>query len=118
MDHLFIDDLAVQCRIGVQDAERASPQTLLISVLLDADLRDASRSDRLDDTIDYSRLKKELVALADESRCCLIETLAEKIADLCLSHPRVHHVRVRIVKPSVAEGARRVGIELERPFCA
>jgi dihydroneopterin aldolase len=44
----------------------------------------------------------------------LVETLAERVADLCLSDPRVVVVRVRVEKPDVIVEAGGVGVEIER----
>ena len=85
MDRILIRDLCTRCIIGVNAEERRDKQDIIINIVLWVDLRQAGRSDCLQDTIDYSALKKSMVALADSSAFYLVEALAERIAALCLA---------------------------------
>ncbi len=114
MDRILISDILVRCIIGVRKEERREKQDVTINIILSTDLRKAGESDSLEDSIDYSALKKRVVAMTEESRFHLIEALAERIARICLEHPRVVEAQVRVEKPTALRYARSVGVEISR----
>ena len=63
LDRIHIRDLALRCIVGVYPEERREKQDVTVNITLHADLRRACKSDRLDDTVDYKRIKKGVVAL-------------------------------------------------------
>ncbi len=114
MDRIVIKELLVRCVLGVDDEERREMQDVLITVALHADLRRAGESDRLEDAVDYRRIKKEILAAADGSRYRLVEALAERVASLCLAHAAVEQVDVTVEKPGSLRFARSAAIEITR----
>ena len=78
------------------------------------DLRQAGRTDALEDTIDYRALKKRILELAGQSQFHLVEALAQSIADECLRDERVERVEVAVEKPGALRFARTVGVEIVR----
>lgn len=114
MDKILIRDLLARCIIGVGDEERRDKQDVIINIVLWADLREAGRSDILEDSVDYSAVKKRVVAMVEESSFHLVEALAESIASICLQSPAVHQVQVTVEKPSALRFARSVGVEITR----
>ena len=114
LDALHIRDLLLRCVLGVADEERREKQNILINVTLYADLSAACESDRIADSVDYAAIKKQIIALVEGSSCFLVERLAQRIADLCLAHPRVTRVRVSVEKPTALRFARTVEVEIVR----
>jgi D-erythro-7,8-dihydroneopterin triphosphate epimerase len=114
MDKLFIVDLAVRCIIGVYPEERREKQDLIVNVEMQADLRDAGRSDDIADTIDYKSIKKQVLALIEESDFELIEALADRIAGLILQDSRIEQTTVRIDKPGALRFAQASAVEITR----
>lgn len=114
MDKIIISDILIRCIIGVRDEERRERQDVTISIVLSTDLRRAGETDRLEDTIDYSALKRRVVEMAETSGFLLIEALAERVAQICLEDSRVIEVRVRVEKPTALRYARSVGVEITR----
>ncbi len=114
MDRIVIRELLVRCVLGVDAEERREMQDVLISVTLHADLRRAGQSDRLEDAIDYRRIKKQILAAAEGSRYRLIEALAEHVAALCLEHAGVMRVDVLVEKPGSLRFARSAAVEISR----
>jgi dihydroneopterin aldolase/D-erythro-7,8-dihydroneopterin triphosphate epimerase len=114
MDRIHIRDLALRCIVGVYPEERREKQDVTVNITLHADLRRACKSDRLDDTVDYKRIKKGVVALVEASRFQLVERLAQAVADLCLRDRRVRRVDVRVEKPAALRFARTVDVEISR----
>ncbi len=114
MDRIVISGLNVRCIIGVGEEERRERQDVLIDVSLYADLEKAGRSDRFEDAVDYRAIKKEIMKMAENSSYYLIEALAEAVAGVCLGHPGVARVSVRVEKPAALRFARSVGVEITR----
>jgi FolB domain-containing protein len=114
MDHILISDLLVRCIIGVRDEERRGKQDVLINVALAVDLRKAGTSDRLEDSVDYRALNKQILSMAENSQFQLVESLAQAVADICLGNPSVKEATVRVEKPAALRFARNVGIEIVR----
>ncbi len=114
MDRIMISDLAARCIIGVNEEERREKQDVLNNIILYADLSKACRSDRFEDTVDYRSIKKRIVKMVEESKYFLVEALAEAVAGICLSDPKVVEAKVRVEKPSALRFARTVGVEIIR----
>jgi dihydroneopterin aldolase len=114
MDKIFLTALNVECIVGIWDWERRVKQTVIIDVEMAADIRRAAASDSIDDTIDYKRVAKRLLAFVGESQFQLVETLTEQIARMIVTEFGVSWVKVRLNKRGAIRGARDVGIEIER----
>lgn len=114
MDKIFLTELNVECIVGIWDWERRVKQTVIIDVEMAADIRRAAVTDSIDDTIDYKRVAKRLLAFVGESQFQLVETLTEQIARVIVTEFGVSWVKVRLNKRGAIRGARDVGIEIER----
>ncbi len=99
-DRVVLRGLAGVGHHGVFDFERREGQTFRVDLVLALDTRAAARSDDLADTVDYGTLADRVVALVEGPPVNLIETLAERIAVLCLTQPGVENVQVTVHKPS------------------
>jgi dihydroneopterin aldolase len=91
-------------RHGVHPEERAVGQPFVVDVALGVDTRAAARTDDLTQTVDYSRLATQLADAVSRDPVDLIETVAQRVADLCLDDPRVADVEVTIHKPEAPVG--------------
>jgi FolB domain-containing protein len=114
MDRILIKDLLVRCVIGVRDEERRDKQDVLINLSLLVDLRKAGVSDRLEDSVDYRAVTKQILSMAESSQFHLAEYMAQAVADICLGHPSVQEATVRVEKPGAVRFARSVGVEIVR----
>jgi dihydroneopterin aldolase len=114
MDLIYVRNLRVDCVIGVFEWERRVRQTVAIDLDLAADIAGAARTDRLEDTIDYKSIAKRLVDYVGQSQFQLVETLAERIAEIVLTEFAVRWVRVRINKKGALRHATDVGVVIER----
>ncbi len=113
-DTIRIRRLRVPCIIGTTELERARPQEVVLDVSLQLSLSAAGRSDRLEDTVDYSQLAARLTAQVGASSFQLLEALAEAVASTCLGDPRVHRVEVRVEKPRAVPLARSAAVRIVR----
>ena len=100
--------------IGVHDAERRAPQRVLVNVDLAVREEAPASGDRLDDVLDYSVIVGKIEQTVTAGHINLVETLAERVAGVCLDDPRVTTVQVRIEKPDVIANAGSVGVEIRR----
>ncbi len=98
-DRLSVRGLAVHGHHGVFDFERRDGQEFLIDLVLGLDTRAAARSDDLQDTVDYGTLVEEVRSAVENDPVDLIETLAQRIADVCLRHTGVDSAEVTVHKP-------------------
>ena len=114
VDRILIRDLAAHCIVGARDKERRRKQAVVINLTLSVDLQQAGKSDRLEDTVDYSALRKRVLAFVESSQYSLVEALAESIAQLCLQDARVRWAKVGVEKPGAARSARAIGVEIVR----
>jgi dihydroneopterin aldolase len=78
---------------------------LEIDILLEIDLRKAEKSDALEDTVNYSAVRKRVVQLVESTSCKLLEKLAGSVLDDLFSDSRILRARVRISKPQRLDGA-------------
>ncbi|MGY0232626.1 dihydroneopterin aldolase [Longispora urticae] len=99
MDTIELRGLTARGHHGVYDFERVAGQDFVVDVVLDIDLRKAAYSDDVADTVHYGELAGQLVAVVSGEPVNLIETLAERLADVCLADPRVVACAVTVHKP-------------------
>ena len=109
MDIVFLHDLRIDAVIGIYDWERRVRQTLIFDLEMSADIARAAASDHIEDTLNYKAVAKRLIAFVGASEYQLVETLAEKIAEIVLSEFSVPWVRLTVHKPGAVRGSRDVG---------
>ena len=113
-DKILIKDLLLRCIIGINDIERKEKQDVVINLVIWSDLSKAAKSDDIRKTIDYKTITKDIISFVEKSEFFLVETLAEKIAQVCLRHDKVDKVKVTVEKPGALRFARSVGVEIVR----
>ncbi len=106
---VFLHRLTVQAEIGLYARERGRRQPLILSV--EAEI-EAQRISEPDQTVNYEHFATKARDLADAGHVDLVETFAERYADLLLDHPRVHRVTVRVEKPEALGLDADVGVEI------
>jgi len=112
--HVFVRDLVLTAQIGVHQHEHGRPQRVRINLDLSVQEGAGPYGDRLEDVVCYERITDGVRALVAEGHVKLVETLAERIADMCLADSRISVVRVRVEKLDVMPDAEAVGVEIER----
>ncbi len=112
--HVFVRDLTLACHIGVHRRERGTRQRVRINLDLAVTEGELPVDDRLANVLDYEAVVAGVKRVARERHLNLVETLAEKIAELCLSDRRVRSARVRVEKLDVFSDVAGVGVEIER----
>jgi len=112
--HVFIRDFLVDCSIGIYSHEKEHEQRVRINV--DLAVREGQKAidDNIQNVICYEQLAIGIEAIIAEGHVNLVETLAEKIAEMCLQQSEVLSARVRVEKLDILESAESVGVEIER----
>ncbi len=113
-DTIFLHELKVETIIGIEDWERRIHQTVSIDLEMGADIRRAAETDSVGNTLNYKAVAKQVQKFVAESEFQLVETMAERIADLVLQEFEVPWIRVRVSKPGAIRGASDVGVLIHR----
>src|SRR5260370_36916455 len=115
MDRLELRGMSFTGRHGVRDAERASVQEFRVDVEVEADLAEAGRTDRLADTVDYTKVRDAAREGIEGPPQQLLETLARAIAERILPMPRVEAVSVRVAqRPASMQPIDAAAVHLKR----
>lgn len=114
MDIIYLSDLKIDTVIGIYDWERRITQTVSFDLEMATDIRKAAATDTIEDTLDYKSVAKRLIQFVSESEFQLVETLAERVAEIILTEFDVPWVRVRLNKKGAVRHASGVGILIER----
>ncbi|MCW9046115.1 MAG: dihydroneopterin aldolase [Alphaproteobacteria bacterium] len=112
--HVFIRDLTLDCSIGIYDHEKVEPQRVRFNLDLTVRETHAPLNDDIANVVCYEKITDDIRALVARGHVNLVETLAESVAELCLTNPLVETARVRIEKLDVFADATCVGVEIER----
>ena len=113
VDTIFISDFRIEILIGVYEWERRVPQTVQFDIEVGLPPRDR-RTDRIGDTIDYSKIVSRIEASLKENRFLLVEALAEHIAQLVLAEFGSPWIRASVTKLGALKGVKRLGVTIER----
>jgi dihydroneopterin aldolase len=111
---ILVRDLVLKCSIGIHAYELLAPQRVRVNVEMLVLEQAGPLSDDIANVVSYEDVIEGIKTMLAQGHINLVETLAEKIADLCLSDERVESVRIRVEKLDVYAEAASVGIEIER----
>jgi len=114
MDLVFIEDLRIETVIGIYDWERKIRQVVALDLEMAFDNRKPAASDRIEDTLNYKAVSKRLTAFVEESSFQLVETLAERCAEIVREEFGVSWLRLKLSKPGAVRGSKAVGVMIER----
>ena len=114
MDIVYIRDLKIETVIGIYDWEREIKQTVSLDLEMAHDIRRAAETDNIDDTLNYKAVAKRLIAFIGDSEFLLVETMAERCADIVRTEFDVPWLKLRLSKPGAVRGAWDVGVIIER----
>ncbi|WP_235062840.1 dihydroneopterin aldolase [Paramagnetospirillum caucaseum] len=111
---ILVRDLVLKCLIGIHAHELLAPQRVRINVDMSVLEQAGPLSDDIANVVSYEDVIDGIKVMLAEGHINLVETLAEKIAELCLTDERVETARIRVEKLDVYAEAASVGIEIER----
>lgn len=101
---------------GVSASERETGRMFEVDCELEVDLADAGHSDRLTDTIDYTKVYKVIKETLEDKAFSLLEAIAGQLASKLLDNFPVYSVtlRVRKLNPPIAGHINYIEVELTR----
>ena len=111
--HVFLRDLLLQASVGIYPHEHAARQRVRINIDLGVTDETAAAGlavgpDELSRVVDYEKVAHQARTIVTAGHTRLVETLAERIAESCLT------VRVRVEKLDIFADAVSAGVEIER----
>jgi len=113
-DIVYLRDLRIDTVIGIYDWERRMRQTVILDLEMSADVAAAAATEDIADALNYKAVAKRLIQFVGDSRFQLVETLAERCADIIRQEFGVHWVRLTVNKTGAVSGASDVGVVIER----
>lgn len=114
MDIVFLRGLRIETTIGIYDWEKRIKQPVILDLDMRADVARAAASDRIEEALDYKAVAKRLKEFVAASRFELVETLAERCAELLIRDMGIAWVRLRVNKIGALSDAVDVGVLIER----
>lgn len=116
MDKIHIRGLRVYGYHGVKETEKEKGQPFELDVTLEVDLHKPGVTDDLNDTVNYSRVAKRIVAVMLSEKNDLIERAATRVAEAVLQEFPVEAVTVLLKKPRapIAADFDYVAVEITR----
>ena len=114
MDIVFIEELRIDTIVGIYAWERAMKQTVQLDLQMASDNQRAASSDAIEDALNYKAVAKRLIEFVEQSEFQLIETLAERCAEIVQQEFAVSWLQLRASKPAAVRGSKSVGVLIER----
>jgi len=116
LDRIGLHGLRVRGYHGVFSRERRDGQDFVVDATLGVDVRAAAAADDLSLTVDYGTLAGRLADVVAGEPVALIETLAERLAAVCLAEPGVQEAEITVHKPQapVQQEVRDVTVTVRR----
>ncbi|WP_433890173.1 dihydroneopterin aldolase [Streptomyces sp. CA-111067] len=99
MDRVTLRGLKIRGHHGVFEHERRDGQIFVVDLVLGLDTAPAAAGDDLTATVHYGVVAEQVAAVVSGDPVDLIETLAQRVADVCLGHEVVQEVEVTVHKP-------------------
>ena len=103
-DRITLRGVRAHAHHGVYAFERERGQTFSVDAVLELDTRAAAAGDDLEKTVNYADLAKKLYAVLTGEPVNLLETLAQRLANVCLDDPLVDAVEITVHKPQAELG--------------
>jgi dihydroneopterin aldolase len=113
-DVVFVQGLEARAVLGVGEEERQGPQTVRRDLEIACAARAAAAADDLRKTVDYHAVSRAVLAHVESSRHRLVETVAERVAELIRREFGAPWVRVRVTKTGAVRFTEAVGVVVER----
>jgi 7,8-dihydroneopterin aldolase/epimerase/oxygenase len=112
--HVFVRDLIIDGSIGIYEHEKTTKQKIRINIDLSVKEESNPLNDDYEKVVCYEKIVNGVKTIVHSGHIKLVETLAENIAEINLSDPRIISIRVRVEKLEAIENTASVGVEIER----
>ncbi|MCF7990688.1 MAG: dihydroneopterin aldolase [Thiohalocapsa sp.] len=114
MDIVFLRSLRIETVIGIYDWEKQIKQPVVLDIEMASDIAKGAATDRIEDALDYKAVSKRLKQFVGDAKFELVETLAERCAQIIREEFGVPWVRLTLNKTGAVSDADGVGVIIER----
>ena len=111
---ILINDLTLDAFIGIHDFEKKKKQKIAISLSLDVNDNISGIEHKIENFVSYEHIVADIKSILKSGHIDLLETLGEKIVDLCFTDERVMTIKLKLEKLEVFKETKSVGIEIFR----
>ena len=105
-----IENLRLRTIVGINDWEKENKQDLIINIEVEFCGEEASKTDDIDDTVDYKSINKKVIKFVEKGNFNLLEKIASGIADIIFENKKITKTTVRVDKPGALRFADSVSI--------
>jgi len=105
-----IKNLHLRTLVGINEWERREFQEVLVNVEMELDGKKAAATDSIEDTVDYKKVTKRVIAGVEKAKFGLIDALAHHVLDLVMQEEKVVRARVEVDKPHALRFADSVSV--------
>ena len=109
---IFFKEINIPCRIGVYEHEKKHPQRIIISIELELSSEVEPINDRIDETLNYDLIYREIKKISSSQHFNLVETLTYRIFVYLKKLEKVSNLRINVSKPDIYEDCNKVGYEI------
>jgi len=111
---ILINELTLDAFIGIHDFEKKKKQKIAISLSLDVNDNISGIEHKIENFVSYEHIVADIKSILKKGHIDLLETLGEKIVDLCFKDERVMTIKLKLEKLEVFKETSSVGIEIFR----
>ena len=111
---ILINELTLDAFIGIHDFEKKKKQKISISLSLDVNDNISGIEHKIENFVSYEHIVADIKSILKRGHIDLLETLGEKIVDLCFKDERVMTIKLKLEKLEVFKETKSVGIEIFR----
>jgi len=109
---IFFKEINIPCRIGVYEHEKKHPQRIIISIELELSSEVEPINDRIDETLNYDLIYREIKKISSSQHFNLVETLTYRIFIYLKKLEKVSNLRINVSKPDIYDDCNKVGYEI------
>jgi len=113
-DRIFLAEHVREIEIGAYPEEHGVTQRVRFDITLEVARNTAHLDDRVGRVVNYDDLVEAIDRLAAGERINLMETFAERLAQILLVDPRARRITIRMEKLDRLPGGGRLGCEITR----
>jgi FolB domain-containing protein len=114
-DKIIIDDLEINCIVGIRKRERKVKQKIYVSAEIYTNIGTSAKTKNIKDAVNYSGIIMKIKKMIVDKKYLLLETMVDDIAKFILKNKKVNLVKVFVKKPKAIGKGKYVGIEITRP---
>jgi len=109
---IFFKEIDIPCMIGVYEHEKKHPQRIIINIELELLSEVDPTNDRIDETLNYDLIYREIKKISSSQHFNLVETLTYRIFVYLKKLKKVSNLRISVAKPDIYDDCNKVGYEI------